>query len=398
MKPLLLSAYTVVTALGRGLNPTYEALLNRDSGLRPCHFEDVEFNAYAGQVNGLETRPIGGKLAGFDCRNNRLALLALEQDGFLDAAKKASERYGSDRVAVILGTSTSGVLTTEHAYRERDLKSGTLPTSFVERCRYTHDMFSVADFVRAYLHLRGPAMVISTACSSSAKVFAVASRFIKAGFCDGAIVGGADSLCLTTVFGFSALDLMSTGVCRPCDENRDGLTLGEAAGFALVEAADRAVKSSAVALIGYGESTDGYHMSHPHPDGIGAIKAMQAALARAQVKPGDIDYINLHGTATRVNDLAEDKAVNALFGDTVPCSSTKGWTGHALGAAGIVETVISALCLTGGLVPGSLNTRRVDPALRCRVVLENEFRPIKRVLTNFFGFGGNNCSLVLEKL
>jgi 3-oxoacyl-[acyl-carrier-protein] synthase-1 len=139
-------------------------------------------------------------------------------------------------------------------------------------------------------------------------------------------------------------------------------------------------------------------MSHPHPDGIGAIKAMQAALARAQVKPGDIDYINLHGTATRVNDLAEDKAVNALFGDTVPCSSTKGWTGHALGAAGIVETVISALCLTGGLVPGSLNTRRVDPALRCRVVLENEFRPIKRVLTNFFGFGGNNCSLVLEKL
>jgi 3-oxoacyl-[acyl-carrier-protein] synthase-1 len=191
---------------------------------------------------------------------------------------------------------------------------------------------------------------------------------------------------------------MSTGVCRPCDENRDGLALGEAAGFALLETADRAVKTGAVALVGYGESTDGYHMSHPQPDGMGAIKAMQAALARAQAKPDDIDYINLHGTATRANDLAEDRAVNAVFGDRIPCSSTKGWTGHTLGAAGIVETVISALCLTRGLVPGSLNTRRVDPALRCRVALENDFCSIKRVLTNFFGFGGNNCSLVLERL
>jgi 3-oxoacyl-[acyl-carrier-protein] synthase-1 len=398
MEPLVLSAYTVVTALGRGIEATYDALLNRRSSLRPCRFEDVELNAYAGQVEGLETRPIGSELARFDCRNNRLALLALEQDGFLHAARQASERYGNDRVAVILGTSTSGVLTTEHAYRERDFKSDALPNSFIERYRYTHDMFSVADFVRAYLHLRGPAMVVSTACSSSAKVFAVASRFIRAGFCDAAIVGGADSLCLTTLYGFSALDLMSNGVCRPCDENRDGLALGEAAGFALLETADRATKSGAIALIGYGESTDGYHMSHPHPDGIGAIRVMQAALARAQAAPGDIDYINLHGTATRVNDLAEGKAVNTVFGDTLPCSSTKGWTGHTLGAAGIVETVISALCLTRDLVPGSLNTRRVDPALRCRVVLENEFRPIKRVLTNFFGFGGNNCSLVLEKL
>jgi 3-oxoacyl-[acyl-carrier-protein] synthase-1 len=349
-------------------------------------------------VEGLETRSVGSGLGRFDCRNNRLALLGLEQDGFLQAARNASERYGNNRVAVLLGTSTSGVLTTEHAYRERDLKTGALPNSFIECCRTTHDMFSVADFVRAYLHLSGPAMVISTACSSSAKVFAAASRFIKAGFCDAAIVGGADSLCLTTLYGFSALDLMSTGVCRPCDENRDGLALGEAAGFALLETADRAVKTGAVALVGYGESTDGYHMSHPQPDGMGAIKAMQAALARAQAKPDDIDYINLHGTATRANDLAEDRAVNAVFGDRIPCSSTKGWTGHTLGAAGIVETVISALCLTRGLVPGSLNTRRVDPALRCRVALENDFCSIKRVLTNFFGFGGNNCSLVLERL
>jgi 3-oxoacyl-[acyl-carrier-protein] synthase I len=396
MEPLILSAYTLVTALGGGLDRTYQALVKRQSGLRPCRFDDLNLNAYAAQVEGVENRPIRGELSRFDCRNNRLALLALEQDGFIDAARQASERYGNDRLAVILGTSTSGVLTTEDAYRERDLITGALPSSFIATCRYTHDMFSLADFVRAYLHLRGPAMVISTACSSSAKAFAVAARFIKAGFCDAAIVGGADSLCHTTLYGFAALDLMSTGVCRPCDEDRDGLSLGEAAGFALVESVDRA-RSGGIALTGYGESTDGYHMSHPHPDGIGATKAMGSALARARLKPEQIDYVNLHGTATRLNDLAEAKAVSAVLGDNVPCSSTKGWTAHTLGAAGIVETVISALCLTRSLLPGSLNTRRVDPALRCRIVLDNEFRPIKRVVTNFFGFGGNNCSLILEK-
>jgi len=399
-KPLVLSAYTVVTALGKGLEPTYAALRSRRSGLRPCDFEDVGIKTYIGRADGLEDLPVGSGsitkgLEQFDCRNNRLALLGLQQDGFTQAAIEARERYGTHRVAVILGTSTSGILVTEHAYRERDPQTGALPASFISRYRYTHNMFSLAHFVRAYLSLQGPAMVISTACSSSAKAFATASRFIEAGFCDAAIVGGVDSLCLTTLYGFGALELMSSGPCRPCDEDRDGLTLGEAAGFALLEKAERPAHAGAVALLGYGESCDGYHMSHPHPEGAGAIRAMQGALLRSGLNPRDIDYINLHGTATRANDSIEDKAVHSVFGSSIPCSSTKGWTGHTLGAAGITEAVIAAICLTRGFIPGTLNTTRVDSSLRSSVLLKNQEQPVRRVLSNIFGFGGNNCSLIL---
>jgi 3-oxoacyl-[acyl-carrier-protein] synthase I len=400
MRPLILSRYTVVSALGNGLEETYRALRDRRSGLRPCDFEDVAIKTYIGRVEGLEDLPVGGGAASnglgpFDCRNNRLALRGLQQDGFRHAAIEARARYGAHRVAVILGTSTSGILETEHAYRHRDPATGALPASYLPRYRYTHNMFSVAHFVRANLDLKGPAMVISTACSSSAKVFATAARLIEAGFCDAAVVGGVDSLCLTVLYGFASLELLSSGPCRPCDEDRDGLTLGEAAGFALLEKAGPAAPAGAVALLGYGESCDGYHMSHPHPNGAGAIGAMQQALMRSALSPGDIDYINLHGTATRTNDSIEDKAVSSVFGPSTPCSSTKGWTGHTLGAAGITEAVIAAICLTRGFIPGTLNTTRVDPALRSLVLLENQRRPVRRVLSNIFGFGGNNCSLIL---
>ncbi len=146
-------------------------------------------------------------------------------------------------------------------------------------------MFSLGHFVRACLGLRGPAMVISTACSSSAKVFATADRLLRTGLCDAAIVGGVDSLCLTTLYGFSALQLLSTSPCRPCDEDRDGLSLGEAAGYALLESSERVSRRGAVALLGYGESTDGYHMSHPHPEGAGAIRAIRGSLTRAGLQP-----------------------------------------------------------------------------------------------------------------
>ncbi|MSR23498.1 MAG: beta-ketoacyl-[acyl-carrier-protein] synthase family protein [Nitrospiraceae bacterium] len=403
MAPLVLSAYTLVSALGKGLEPTYRALRDRRSGLRPCDFEDVGIKTYIGRVDGLEDSSAGcgstaQELEQFDCRNNRLALLGLQQDRFMQAASEARDRYGAHRVAVILGTSTSGILETEHAYHERDPQTGVLPASFTSRYRYTHNMFSLAHFVRTCLNLRGPAMVISTACSSSAKAFATASRFIETGFCDAAIVGGVDSLCLTTLYGFSSLELMSSDPCRPCDEDRDGLTLGEAAGFALLEKADRAEHSGAVALLGYGESCDGYHMSHPHPEGAGAIRAMHDALRRSGLTPGDIDYINLHGTATRANDSIEDKAVSSVFDLSTPCSSTKGWTGHTLGAAGITEAVIAAMCLTHSFVPGTLNTTRVDPNLRSYVLLENREQPVRRVLSNIFGFGGNNCSMILGTL
>ena len=403
MTPLILSRYTVVSALGKGLDETYRALRDRRSGLRPCDFEDVGIKTYIGRVDGLEDWPVWGgptssELAQFDCRNNRLALFGLQQDGFTHAAIEARERYGAHRVAVILGTSTSGILETEHAYRRRDPSTGALPASYVTRYRETHNMFSVAHFVRSYLGLKGPAMVISTACSSSAKVFATAARFIEAGFCDAAVVGGVDSLCLTILYGFASLGLTSSSPCRPCDEDRDGLTLGEAAGFALLEKPEHAGHPGMVALLGYGESCDGYHMSHPHPEGIGAIRAMQEALMRSGLAPEDIDYINLHGTATKANDSIEDKAVSSVCGPSTLCSSTKGWTGHTLGAAGITEAVIAALCLTRSFIPGTLNTTRVDPSLRAHVLLENREQPVRRVLSNIFGFGGNNCSLILGTL
>ena len=397
--PLILTRYTLVSALGHGLDQTFQALRNRRSGLRPCDFEDVGITAYIGRVDGVDDGPLVGgsvatELGQFDCRNNRLALLGLRQDGFIPAAIAAKERYGAHRVAVILGSSTSGILETEHAYSHRNPVTGALPLSYLRSYRYTQNMFSSAHFVRAYLGLRGPAMVISTACSSSAKVFATAARFIEAGFCDAVVVGGVDSLCLTTLYGFASLGVMSQGPCRPCDEERDGLTLGESAGFGLLEKSEHVGRSGAVALLGYGESSDAYHMSHPHPEGTGAIRAMQAALQRSGLTSGDIDYIHLHGTATRANDSIEDTAVHSVFGSSTPCSSTKGWMGHTLGAAGVTGAVIAAMCLTRSFLPGTLNTTRIDPTLGSQVLLGNREQPIRRVLSNSFGFGGNNCSLI----
>jgi 3-oxoacyl-[acyl-carrier-protein] synthase-1 len=331
-------------------------------------------------------------LAGFDCRNNRLALLGLLQDGFADAVAAAREKYGAQRVGVFIGTSTSGILQTELAYRRRDPVSGALPADFIYRS--THNTFSVADFTRHYFGLTGPAVVVSSACSSSAKVFASARRMMAAGLIDAALVGGVDSLCLTTLYGFNSLGLMSAQPCRPFDSARDGLSLGEAAAFALLERVPERLDDNAVLLLGVGESSDAHHMSSPRPDGLGARMAMQDALTMAQLEAADIDYINLHGTATPSNDAAEARAVAALFGAGTPCSSTKGATGHTLGAAGGLEAVICALTLRHGLLPGSLNTQALDPALPLNYLLGNREQAVSRVLSNSFGFGGTNCSLV----
>ena len=398
MAPLVLSAYTLVTANGRGVGPVLQALRERRSGLQPCDFEDVGLKTYVGRVAGLEDFSLDHGLQPFDCRNNRLAWLGLQQDGFTAAVAEMKQRYGAHRIAVIMGTSTSGILETEHAYRARDPHTGALPEWYTHRYRYTHNMFSLGHFVRFCLGVQGPATVISTACSSSAKVFATAARLMRVGLCDAAIVGGVDSLCHTTLNGFSALQLLSAGPCRPCDEDRDGLSLGEAAGYALLERGERAGGRGAVALLGYGESTDGYHMSHPHPEGAGAVRAIRDSLARAAVRPEAVEYVNLHGTATRANDSVEDKAVYGVFGARPACSSTKGWTGHTLGAAGITEAILSALCLAHGLIPGTLNCTRVDPSLKSRILRENQAGSLSCVVSNIFGFGGNNCSLVLGKL
>jgi 3-oxoacyl-[acyl-carrier-protein] synthase-1 len=348
-----------------------------------------------GEVADVDAVQLPKQLADFDCRNNRLALLGLMQDGFSDAVAAATQKYGAQRVGVFIGTSTSGILQTELAYRRRDPESGALPADFIYGA--THNTFSVADFTRHYFGLTGPAVVVSSACSSSAKVFGSARRMMAAGLIDAAVVGGVDSLCLTTLYGFNSLGLLSTQACRPLDAARDGISIGEAAAFALLERVPGQLDENAVLLLGVGESSDAYHMSSPHPDGLGARMAMQDALKMARLGAADIDYINLHGTATQSNDAAEAKAVAALFGSNTPCSSAKGATGHTLGAAGSMEAVICALALQHGLLPGGLNTQQLDPALPLNYLLDNRAQPVSYVLSNSFGFGGTNCSLVLGR-
>jgi 3-oxoacyl-[acyl-carrier-protein] synthase-1 len=391
-----MTRFTATTCLGQGLGELTGALREGRSGLGPCAFEDVDLDTWIGLVPGVDSTPLPRAYGQFECRNNRLAFLGLNQDGFLDAVAACAGRVGPRRVGLFIGTSTAGILETELAYRERDPATGALPATF--RYAGTHNAFSVAAFTRELLGLQGPAAVVSTACSSSAKAFGSAQRMMALGLIDAAVVGGVDSLCLTTLYGFHSLQLTSPHPCRPFDVNRDGISIGEAAAFALLERPSDRDDTSAVALLGVGESSDGYHLSSPHPDGLGARLAMQAALAAAGTRAEDVSYINLHGTGTRSNDSAESLAVEGVFGAAVPCSSTKGATGHTLGAAGALEAVICAIALRHDLIPGGANTTCVDPELHLDYVTRSRTRRLARVVSNSFGFGGTNCTLVLGRL
>ena len=368
-------------------------LSQQRSGLKRCDFETVEIDTYVGEVPGVDLQRLPAALHAFDCRNNRLAELALRQDGFFECVRAAAARLGKRRIGVFIGTSTAGILQTELAYRRRDAASGALPVNF--QYGSTHNSFSVADYVRRRCGLDGPAVALSSACASSAKAFASARRMIEADLIDAALVGGTDSLCLTTLYGFQSLQLCSPLPCRPFDVARDGISVGEAAAFVLLERRPENLDSHAVLLYGVGESSDAYHMSAPHPEGLGAKLAMQAALTSAGLDANDIDYINLHGTGTPSNDRSESQAVTSIFGPTTPCSSTKGASGHTLGAAGALEAVISALVIKSELMPGGVNTVRIDPTLTAHYIRENRHGAVQRVLSNSFGFGGANCSLIL---
>lgn len=403
IEPLALAAYTLCSALGTGCDAHWQALREERGGLRRNDLIDVGLTTWIGRVDGVEDRPLPQTLSAFDCRANRLVFQALQNDRFEDAVQAAKMQYGAHRIGVFIGTTASGMTETERAYALSDAQtealslslSLSLPAGF--RYRTTHNGFAVSDFVRTHLGLEGVAQSVLTACSSSAKVFCAAHRHMAAGFCDAAVVGGVDALCLTTLYGFNALQLVSQQPCKPWDAGRDGLSLGEAAGFALLMRR-RAAPGAPIALLGYGESSDAHHMSAPHPQGAGAMMAMQAALHSAQLEAHAVDYINLHGTGTPLNDASEDRAVTSLFAQRVPCSSTKGWTGHTLGAAGIVEAILSALCIEHNWLPANLNLEARDTGLRAAIVARGRSAELKHVMSNAFGFGGNNCSLILGRL
>ncbi|WP_089981472.1 beta-ketoacyl-[acyl-carrier-protein] synthase family protein [Luteibacter sp. UNCMF331Sha3.1] len=391
MPPLAIRAYTATSALGRGLHAHADAIAHSRGGLSPNDFSVAPLACWVGRVAGIEDEPLPAALADWDCRNNRLAWIALQQDGFADAVRAARERYGASRVAVLLGTSTASIGATEDGYRRLD--HGQMPADLHRPV--LHTPHSLAGFVAAAFDLEGPCLTVATACSSSAKVFANAERMIRLGLIDAAVVGGTDTLCDSVLFGFNALELVSPEPCRPFDARRNGISIGEAAGFAILE---RPVDGDdAPLLIGYGEASDAHHMSTPHPEGLGAELALSDALARAGLQPRDVDYINLHGTASQKNDEVEAALVARTFPASTRASSTKGFTGHTLGAAGILEAVISLLAIRDGTVPGNLGADVPDPLCGPQMAWHGESADIRIALSNSFGFGGNNACLAFAR-
>jgi 3-oxoacyl-[acyl-carrier-protein] synthase-1 len=394
ISPLQISAYTATSAVGVGKAPLADALEQSRSGLRANDFGDAPLPTWIGRVDGLEDIRLPEAVASWDCRNNRLAWLGLHADGFIEAVTAAREKYGASRIALILGTSTSSIGETELAYTQLDA-DGMFPMN--QRRAAVHTPHSLAMFVQQVLGLDGPSETISTACSSSAKVFASAERLIRLGLADAAVVGGVDTLCGSVLFGFNSLELVSSEPCRPFDATRKGISLGEAAGFALVERVQTGAAASPLHLLGYGEASDAHHMSTPHPGGLGAERALDEALARAGLAPEAIDYINMHGTASQKNDEVEGALVARRFPARTHASSTKGFMGHTLGAAGIVEAVISLLAIERGLMPGTVNTSTIDEGFGPQIRLKPAHGEVRYALSNSFGFGGNNCSLVFGK-
>lgn len=392
LTPLHVSAYTATSAVGVGLAALHDAIAHERSGLRPLQLTDLghppggpELATWVGQVDGLDA-PLPAAWETWDCRNHRLAWRALQADGFLAAAHAAVARHGPHRVALVLGTSTGSIGATETAYRER-ATTGHFPAHIHHRP--LHTLHALTAFVQAVLGVQGPCQTVSTACSSSAKAFASAERLLRLGLVDAAIVGGVDSLCGSVLFGFQALQLVSPQPCQPFDVARQGINLGEGGGFALLERGP-----GPLALLGWGESSDAHHLTAPHPRGLGVEAALDQALARAGLDAGAVDYIHLHGTATPQNDACEAALVARRFGSHTRASSTKGLTGHTLGAAGLLGSAVCLQALSTGLLPGTQHTRTPDPACGPQLLLRPVRQAVRVAACHAFGFGGSNCVLL----
>ncbi|MGF1789345.1 beta-ketoacyl-[acyl-carrier-protein] synthase family protein [Photobacterium profundum] len=328
-----------------------------------------------------------------DTFNNRLALSALQQ--ITAPIEHAINQYGKDRLAVIIGTSTSGISDGEKALSQQ-MDNGSFPADYHY---YQQEIGNPAEFVADYFGLEGPTYTISTACSSSGRVFLSAKRLLKMGIVDAVIVGGVDSLCQLTLNGFHGLDALSNTLCNPFSKNRNGINIGEAAAFmllALTPESDEKQAKQKIALLGVGDSSDAHHISAPHPEGNGAEEAMRKALDDAGLAPEDIGYINAHGTATPLNDEMEAKAIHRVFGAKIPVSSTKPFTGHTLGAASAVEAAICWHILHYGIdLPAQINDAEIANSLAPITLVEPKAKLVQpAILSNSFAFGGNNISLI----
>lgn len=386
---IYISDFALVNPLGSNLTDIKNnMLIGKRDGLIPNDAFPNEGSLFVGAVT--EKLPeLTDKAKHFNTRNNQLAKLALQS---LEAEMKdLKATIPAERIGVIVGTSTSGIYEGENAVKV-ELEAGKFPSDYDYRMQ---EMFNLAEFIADDLGIEGPAFTISTACSSSAKAFVTAKELILSGVIDAAIVGGVDALCGMTVNGFSALDSTSSGLCQPSSINRDGINLGEAAALCVLRKDKGHIK-----LLGCGESSDAHHMSAPHPEGEGAITAMRQAVDSAGILPIDVDYINLHGTATPKNDAMEAIAVNSLFGSNTPCSSVKGMIGHTLGAAGATEIGLCWLMMQDNnqvFIPHCFDNNK-DASL-AEIALtqigQQSEKPIKYCLSNSFAFGGNNVSIVI---
>lgn len=386
-----ITAYGLISALGEGVDASAEALLAwQAKGSTPLtrHNQALLDGRLTpvGRVEG-ELPAIPAALAPYASRNNQLLLAALAQ--IRPALGEALATFGPARVGLVLGTSTAGIGEAELAIAA-DRRGEAVPTAFDYR---QQELGSPSEFLARHLGLEGPAYTLSTACSSSARAFISGQRMLAAGLVDAVLVGGADSLCGLTLNGFDSLESLSGTLCQPFDNGRQGINIGEGAALFLLSR-----QPAPLALLGVGESSDAWHISAPHPDGVGAEAAMGMALAQAGLTPEQVGYINLHGTATRLNDAMESQAVYRLFGDRVPCSSTKPLTGHVLGAAGAIEAALACLLLERALPLPPQRVMTADPALApIRLVSGTTPLATPRILSNSFAFGGNNVSLLFGR-
>jgi len=394
-KPIPVTAFTTINSCGLGNNALYQAMLNSQSGLGELTILDIPFTTPVGEIKN-ELPAIRPELVAYDSRNAKVALAALNfsEDGLRTAIEVAKSNYGSDRIGVVIGTSTSGLSETEIAYQVL-LKQGKMPDDFHFLTRHAYQ--ATPRSLQKELQLNGPCFAVSTACSSGAKAIAAGQRLINYDVCDAVLVGGVDTLCRLTLRGFNSLELVSSDLCHPMDKNRNGINIGEGAGLLLLQ--KPAIQYHHLPhVLSVGESSDAYHMSSPHPEGKGAVAAMSNAINLAGLKPDDVDYINLHATATLINDQVEAKAVYEVFNDSVPCSGSKGITGHTLGAAGAIEAIVALLALQHQMIPGTCGLQELDNNFDCHVIKNSlPDQTLQTVMSNSFGFGGNNACIIFSK-
>lgn len=378
-----------INALGFEHESVLHKLIGGDtSGMQHHHSELMGQDFLVGKVS-QELSTLPPQLSQHNTRNNRLVLHCLEQlSAPLAELCADTPRH---RIGVVIGTSTSGIAEGERALTKQ-IQQGIFPKGF----DYSQiQMSSPAEFIAQYLKLTGPTYSVSTACSSSGKVFASARSLIDNDLCDAVIVGGADSLCDMTLNGFNSLEAVSSQLCQPFSVNRSGINIGEGAALFIMSR-----QPAEVALLGVGESSDAHHISAPQPQGLGAAQAMTMALKEAQLDAQDIDYLNLHGTGTELNDSMEAQAVFNCLGAQTPCSSTKPLTGHTLGAAGATETAFCWLLLQQTQTP-ALALHQYDgqydpniPNINLVSAQASGSSP-KVAMSNSFAFGGNNVSVII---